>query len=278
MARRATQGGGAGPAAGEAAGGIQSLDGALRLLGVLARRSGPTALGELAREAGMPPPRAHRYLASFVHAGLARKDGGGLYDLGREAAGLGLAALARLSFVNDAADALPGLSAETGLTALLSVWGNMGPTVVRWQRAPSFLVTSLGLGTSFPLLSSATGRAFLAHLPQAVTGALLEAELKRARAAPNLLRDLEPEARGGSLARAAEALARRVRAEGLATVDGRFIPGLVAAAAPVLNWQAEAEAVVTLIGTDPRAIEPGSPQIRALREFCEALSIRAPTR
>ena len=207
----------------EAAGGIQSLDGALRLLRVMAGMPGPTGLGELARAAGMPAPRAHRYLASFVHAGLARKDGLGLYGLGREAIGIGLAALAGHDFVNTAADDLPRLSGETGLTALLSVWGNAGPTVVRWQRAASFVVTSLGLGTTFPLLSSATGRAFLAHLPEAVTAALLEAELRRARTARNLLDDLDPEAHGG-LPEAAAALAARVRGDGVATVDGRFIP------------------------------------------------------
>ena len=259
----------------EAAGGIQSLDGALRLLRVMAGMPGPTGLGELARAAGMPAPRAHRYLASFVHAGLARKDGLGLYGLGREAIGIGLAALAGHDFVNAAADDLPRLTAETGLTALLSVWGNAGPTVVRWQRAASLVVTSLGLGTTFPLLSSATGRAFLAHLPETVTGTLLEGELRRARTARNLLEELDPRAHGG-LPAAAAALAARVRARGVATVDGRFIPGLVAAAAPILNWQGEAEVVVTLIGTDPAMIETDAAELEAVRTFCGLHSICQP--
>src|SRR3546814_11088068 len=51
-------------------GGIQALDTALRLLQVLGSMPGPTGLSDLARRAGMPASKAHRYLASFVKAGL----------------------------------------------------------------------------------------------------------------------------------------------------------------------------------------------------------------
>ena len=256
---------------GEAAGGVQSLDGALRLLRALGQQPGAIALGELARSCDMPSPKAHRYLASFVHAGLVRKDGAGRYDLGRGAMEIGLAALARRDTVNEAADALPDLVRETGVTALISVWGDRGPTVVRWQRAASPIVTSLGLGTTFPLLSSATGRAFLAHLPDAMTVSLRDNELRRARARPNLIDDLTGGA-DGSPAAAVRAMKATVRERGFATVDGRFIPGLVALAAPVLDWQGEAELVVTMIGTDPALIDPDGPGIARLRGFCAALS------
>ncbi len=260
----------------DAAGGIQSLDGALRLLRVLAQQSGATGLGELARLSGMPSPKAHRYLASFLHAGLVRKDGGGRYDLGRGAMEIGLAALARRDTVNSAADALPELVAETGHTGLISVWGDRGPTVVRWQRAAAPIVTSLGLGTTFPLLSSATGRAFLAHLPDAMVASLRDAELRRARARPDLIEDITGEGEGAPAA-AVRALCERVREQGHATVDGRFIPGLVALAAPVLDWQGEAELVVTLIGTDPAMTRVGSATMEALHAFCVRQSVSSPT-
>lgn len=256
----------------DAAGGIQSLDGALHLLRVLAQQSGATALGELARLSGMPSPKAHRYLASFLHAGLVRKDGAGRYDLGRGAMEVGLAALARRETVNAAADALPDLVAETGHTGLISVWGDRGPTVVRWQRAAAPIVTSLGLGTTFPLLSSATGRAFLAHMPEAMIASLRDAELRRARARPDLIEDITGGAEGTPTA-AVRSLVENVRERGYATVDGRFIPGLVALAAPVLDWQGEAELAVTLIGTDPDMTRPGSPTIASLRAFCTAHSV-----
>ena len=248
-------------------GGIQSLDGALRLLGVMAERRSAVSLSELARQCRMPPSKVHRYLASFQHAGLVEQAGrSGKYDLGPAAITLGLSALARHDFVNSASDHLPDLCTESGLTTLLSVWGNQGVTVVRWERAASPMVTSMGLGTTLPLLNSATGRAFLAWAPPSPIQAIRDAEMRHARKNPAIATDLDPTAAG------IRTLVEKVRARGYAWVDGKFIPGLVAIASPILDWQGEAQAVVTLIGTDPAIIEPGSDAVRRLTAFCKDLS------
>ncbi|WP_127597144.1 IclR family transcriptional regulator [Nitratireductor alexandrii] len=252
-------------------GGIQSLDQALRVLVALARRKRAASLSELARDCGMPTSKVHRYLASFLNAGFVRQaERSGKYDLGPASIETGLSALNRHDFVNRAADALPGLAADTGLTALLCVWGNFGPTVVRWERAASLVAASLGLGTALPLLTSATGRVFLAYLPEAVTAALRRKELAEAATSGREFDDIGPDEAG------VHALAETVRAAGHAAVDGRYIPGLVAMAAPVLDWQGQAQAVVTLIGTDPRAIAKDAPALGQMKVFCAALSITGP--
>lgn len=249
-------------------GGLTSLDTALGVLAYLAARDGPMSLSEIGRGCGMTPSKVHRYLASFVAAGLVRQKGrSGHYDLGPAALHLGLAALARHDFVNAAADSLADLSADTGMTVLLSVWANQGATVVRWERGASPTDTSMGLGTTLPLLTSATGRVFLAWgPPQAITPAR-EAQLRRLSRQPGLTPDMEP----GKADVAA--LVTRIRARGFASVEGRFIPGLVAAAAPVLDWQSEAQAAVTLVGIDVAAIAPGSPQTGSLLAYCAAQSV-----
>lgn len=237
-------------------GGIQSLDSALRLLQALASRPGPTALSDLARDCAMPVSKAHRYLASFAHAGLVRQAGkSGKYDLGPGAVALGLAAMARNDAVNSAADGLPDLCAETGLTALLSVWGNSGPTVIRWERTANFMVTTLGLGSTLPVVGSATGHVFLAFLPRPLTEARVALD------------------RANAPAVAPDAMAAQVRAAGYATVSGDLLLGLSALAAPVLDWQGEAQAVVTLIGTDPAIVTPDSPAIATLLRYCAERSL-----
>ncbi|TDK43749.1 IclR family transcriptional regulator [Antarcticimicrobium luteum] len=239
-------------------GGIQSLDSALRLLLALAGRPGPTALSDLARDCAMPVSKAHRYLASFAHAGLVRQAGkSGKYDLGPAAVRLGLAAMARNDAINIAADGLPDLCAETGLTALLSVWGNSGPTVVRWERAANFMVTTLGLGSTLPVVGSATGHVFLAFLPRPLTAARVKIDRKSA-----------PQVNPGTTV-------EQVRAAGYATVSGDLLLGLSALAAPVLDWQGEAQAVVTLIGTDAAITAPGSAAIAALTRYCADRSLPA---
>ena len=125
----------------------------------------------------MPVSKVRRYLAAFVRAGYVRQNGkSGTYDLGPASRHLGLSAIARHDLVNAAADALSDLAHATGLTALLAVWGSRGATVVRWERAPSLIATSFGLGTTLPLLTSATGQVFLAYSPPQAIASCLSAE------------------------------------------------------------------------------------------------------
>lgn len=250
--------------------GIKSLESALEVLGYLARQQGSASLTDIARGCGMSPSNVHRYMATFIQAGLVKQEGkSGRYDLGLGALELGLAAIARHDFVNSAADGLAQLTIDTGMTALLSVWGSDGATVVRWERGASPTVTSIGLGTTLPLLRSATGRAFLAWGPAAAIAGAREAELRRAARQPALLPDIDATRSG------LNRVVAELRDKGFASVDGRYIPGLVAAAAPVMDWQGEAQAVITLVGTDPEMIAPGSDQIKALLEFCAGRSVRS---
>ena len=57
---------------------------------------------------------------------------------------------------------------------------------------------------------------------------------------------------------------------GVSSVAGDLIPGLAAVAAPVLDWQQEIQASVTLIGTDQSIAAPGAACRVALTRFCQA--------
>lgn len=260
-----------------AVGGIQSLDTALSVLKTLAASGSAMTLTDIARASDMPATKVHRYLASFVASGFVeQRERSGRYDLGPAALSIGLSAMARNDVVNRVADALPDLVEETGLTALLSIWGDHGPTIVRWERAATFFITSLGLGTTTPLINSATGRVFLAYLPLRVTEEILRREiLQSAHSSYPSRPDLLETAKLGAVSPGdgnPDALAERTRSNGYASVDGRFIPGLAAIAAPVLDWQAEAACAITLIGTDAGITEPETRAVQALKTFCAAFS------
>ena len=241
--------------------GIQSVEVTARVLDTLTRSRAPMTLSALARTAGLPPSKAHRYLVSLIDADLVRQDGkSGHYDLGPAAVAMGIAAIGRSDPVNAAADALRRLSVETRTTAMLSVWASHGPTVVRWERSADVLVTSLGLGSVLPLLSSATGQVFLACLPRAVTAQILAAEVKAGPHKAMTKADIKT-------------LIARTRKAGCATVDGHLIPGLHAIAAPVLNWQDEADAVITLVSAAGTANTNARKQTSdTLIKTCRALS------
>jgi DNA-binding IclR family transcriptional regulator len=236
--------------------GIQSIDTGIRLLEVLEKGEGPLALKELSARAELDPSSAHRYLASFVRCGLVRQDPDTRYDFGPLALRIGLAAVRRIDPVPLTERALPALVAETGYTALLAVWSNRGPTVVHWQRGPTPFVTNLALGSVLPISRSATGAIFVAFLPATVTSDALAAEARREAV------DRE------AFARAVE----RARKTRLAFVDSSVIPGLSAVSSPVLQWNGEAAATVTLIGLDHELAKASHPAAAALRKLCDRLS------
>ena len=125
-------------------GGIQSLDSALRLLDALAKRSGPTALSDLARDCAMPVSKAHRYLASFAHAGLVRQAGkSGKYDLGPGAIQLGLAAMARN-------DAINLFDAGATLVDILAYGDQDFAGSIRTQEVSGNPITAAALGANDP--------------------------------------------------------------------------------------------------------------------------------
>ena len=238
--------------------GIQSLDIGLSILEVFAVADGPLTLTQLADRLSMPASKLHRYVSSFCAAGfLIQKHRSGAYDLGPRAMSVGLAALTRNDFVSRAADALEDLVDGFGCTATLNVWGNQGPTVVRWERGRDGLTTALGLGSVLPLLESATGQVFLSYLPERFVSSVLE---ERGMA------------REGEI----DSLIKRVRRQGYASVDGRFIPGLNAVAAPILNWQGTIELSVTIVSHDPAVLDPAGQGVARLAALARSVSVLDP--
>ncbi len=238
--------------------GIQSVGIGLRVLDALASHGEPQALGSIAVASGLSASQAHRYLASLVAAGMARQDSDtGRYDLGPGALRLGLGALARVDAFNTANAAITTFVRETGRTVQMASLGPTGPIVVRWVMGFPPVTTSLMVGSTLPLLRSATGHVFLAFRPDNVTRQMVERETATAQGLTRV--DVE-------------GLRQRVREEGYATVSGALIPGLRATALPIFDFQQEAVLTATVLAND--SFEPaGDPAIRAaLADVCDAVT------
>lgn len=91
--------------------------------------------------------------------------------------------IARLQAVRVATRALVELSDELDETLGLGVWGNHGPTIVRWEESKQPVSDNLRTGLVLPVLTSATGLAFAAWLPPELTEAFITAEANAQRAA-----------------------------------------------------------------------------------------------
>ena len=162
----------------------QSVITGISLIKTVAGLDGPKGLKEIAMAAGMLPSRTHRYLSSLVQTGLIEQDEySGRYSLGAGLIELGLVALGRIDAVKIAIDALRQLSASTGLISILSVWGSNGPTVIKAEQGRLDPMRRATEGRNLPVLTSATGRTYLAYLPLEETRKILEQEFFAVNAA-----------------------------------------------------------------------------------------------
>ncbi|MES2772012.1 MAG: IclR family transcriptional regulator [Pseudomonadota bacterium] len=222
--------------------GIQSIEVGSSLLRVLAQDNRPMMLRDLAKNAGMPAAKAHRYLVSFVRTGLVKQDAGtGRYDLGDFALELGLASLSRLDAVRLASPVLEELCEHIGETVALAVWGTHGATCVRWVETGEPVSVILRTGVVLPLTTAATGRAFAAFYRSRYLKELLSKELSLAAAVSKS--DI------AQVTRDFEAVLAETREHGIARACGSWTPGINGFSAPVFDHTGMMVAAITVLGT-----------------------------
>lgn len=223
--------------------GIKVIEVAGGVLELLARAEKPVALRELAGAGRMSPGKAHRYLASFLASGLARQDPDTRrYMLGPLAMRLGLAALNAHQPLRDAIALQRDLRNRLDETLVLSVWGAQGPTVVHVEESSQPIVMTMRIGAVLPMLATATGVMFAAHLPPHFTKPLIDAALAADDTSNLFARDRV------SLDR----LIRQVREQGYAYNEGHLMQGINAAAFPLIDRSANLVAVMAVMGRDAK--------------------------
>lgn len=215
--------------------GIQSVEVAAQLLDAMAAAPGSLALKDIAAAAGMPASKAHRYLVSLCRTGMMEQDPAtGRYDFGRFALAVGLAALGRIDVVAVATGTLRRLSDRTGATAVLAVWGQHGPTVIRFEESAQPVRMNVRVGSTLPATRSAIGQIFAAFLPDNLTRELIAAERQLFGT--------------GSAPTQFDKIFEDVRNRRLNRNVGTYIPGVTALAAPVFDAQGRLAAVIGLLG------------------------------
>jgi len=221
-------------------GGVQSVEIGLRILDVLSGLAGPQGLSPLARACGLQRAKAHRYLVSLERAGFVEREAvTGRYLLGPRSLHVGLAALAQVDIVRFGSDALAPLVERIGEAAFLAVWAERGPTILRWEDSGRPVTVNVRVGSTMPLLTSATGRVYAAFLPQGLTAAMIDDELAR------------PAARRADLRSRADVagLIAETRETGLGRVTGEMLDSVEALCAPVFAHDGRLAGSLTALGT-----------------------------
>jgi DNA-binding IclR family transcriptional regulator len=223
--------------------GIQSLEIGIRLFQDIHRLGRSVTLNELAKLAGMPPSKAHRYCTSLVRTGLLQQDGRGVYGIGPYGFKLGHADAERAHARTLAVAALAGLVRRIGETVFLSEWGNVGPTILHVADAPRPISIRPTAQGDLPLHNSATGRVYAAYLEPARLNALLDVELETFQA--------EKKVAAADVAARKRTLLRQlpeIRRRRLARSTGERYPGLNSFAAPIFDRQGRVILSLTAFG------------------------------
>lgn len=216
---------------------IQSVERAALMLGLFTVDEPQLTLGDLTTRMEMSKATVHRYATALRNAGLLRLTDG-FYTLGPRVVELASAALAGLGVMKVAGPYLERLVAQTGQTAVLSVWDGEAPVVVRVADNTSRLVRIIvATGSRLPL-DSAQGQVFRAFMMEAS---------------------------------AADPALDRVREQRIAHYAA-VVDGIAALACPVFQG-ADIIATLALVGTTASVeTEVDAPMSRALRDAAENLS------
>ncbi len=222
--------------------GIQSLVTGFEVIDFLVKAGKPVPLREIAKGTGLSPSKLQFYLVSLVEVRVVHQDPGtGHYGLGPYSLQLGIAGLQQFDIFEATRSRLDDFAERHGHTVFLGVWGNEGPTVVyraRGYRTGSLV--ELRLGSVLPVLRSALGQLFLAHLPDRITRANVARELDQATAMAPL-----PEVPGTRTD--VEARCAEIRKQGISRCRGGLLSDHTGLSVPVFDYRGKIVAGITVM-------------------------------
>jgi len=157
--------------------GINSVEISIKILDAITELEQPASLTDISNKVGMGVSQTHRYVSSFLNCGILRQEPNStLYKLGPKALQIGLSAIAANDPISLTDIMARQFSIENRATILMTVWGNNGPTIIRWYHGQPPIYTILTIGSVLPVTQSATGRMFMAHLPESFVEPMLKNE------------------------------------------------------------------------------------------------------
>jgi DNA-binding IclR family transcriptional regulator len=247
----------------EQARGIQSLEIGLSVLRSLQTVDGPVSLKELSVLTGLASSKLHRYCASLARAGFAVQDTRGVYravslgDLGQTSA--------KSSRLKDILSQISDFVRTVEHSAFVSEWKLSGPAIIHIEESIQPVSVRPRTDGPSPVLTSATGQAFLAFCEPNLKDQFLSAELDRSF--PSITFD-QKRARIKEF----EKKLKAVKGLGLSCSKGSHIKGISSFAAPVMIC-GSAKFVVTSYGiSETFDTSSRSPIAKSLLSFVRNLS------
>jgi DNA-binding IclR family transcriptional regulator len=216
--------------------GIQSVEIAGQVLRAIIAAGEPVPLREIAARSNIHPSKVHRYLVSLTRTGLVEQESQrGRYGAGPLTIPLAFTRLRNLDFIAMAEPVLAELRDASKETALLTIWSESGPVVLRIYESARPVSLNVRIGSLLSLDSSATGLALSAFVPEPQLKAVIEAQIAQGR--------MKRSATKPFLAKLED-----VRRDGVASVRGTLVPGVSAIASPIFDAGGRAVLAIGILG------------------------------
>ena len=246
-------------------GGVQSVDRAITVLEILARR-GEAGVSEVAAELAVHKSTAFRLLETLEDRGMVEQaTDRGKYRLGFGVVRLAGAVSARLDVVSQGRPACERLAVEVGETVNLAVLREHYAVNVDQVRGQATVTTHNWVGQLTPLHATSSGKVLLAALPAAERAAVVGASGLPAFTPATL-----------SSAPALDEQLAVVRRRGYAVTVEEYEVGLNAVAAPITGADGQVLAAISASGpayrfTEERLYEIAPAVIAAAAEISRRL-------
>lgn len=231
---------------------IQAVDRVGRILALFGPGRETVGTAEAAELIELNRTTTYRYLASLVAAGILEAKGDRTYGPGPTLLQLGAFALGRQDVLLHAPEPMAALAQQTGITAVLSLWGTRSPVVAHVEESPGReIVVTVRVGMH---LRSSAAQASVFHAFRAndkpirtAVQAMPKAERHRLREEAEIVRE-----RG---------FAGRVSERGIAVL-----------AVPVHNERHMVASLGLLATRDVLDVSDASPELQVLREAADTIS------
>jgi DNA-binding IclR family transcriptional regulator len=222
--------------------GVKSLLRALTLLDVLAQNATEQSLGELAQAAKLPPSTTHRLLHSLQQTGyVAQNHATSGYALGDTLILLGRKAERQRDIRQVARPWLEKLARATRETVNLTRVVDNSVVQLDHIDSPNILKVTWDSGQRFPIHASASGKVFLAYLPESEREHILKTVKLRAYTKSTIVDPVRSRAE-----------LQAIQARGYAIDDAEREDGVRCVAAPIFDSQGSVVAAVSLSGPSLR--------------------------
>jgi IclR family acetate operon transcriptional repressor len=203
---------------------VRAVERALQIMSCFDDGHPERGISDIAQAVGLHKATAHRIVTTLVNYGyLERVEDGQKYRLGLELPNLGYKVLRRMDLRREAVPFMKQLVAEWDETCDLSIFDQGEVFYIEIVRGNRALTISAAVGQRLPAHATASGKLFLAYLPEDQLSAILnrpmEAFTEKTVTSPEELRNQLEE----------------IRRQGYAIDYEEFEHGVCAVAAPIFN-------------------------------------------